>query len=125
MSAHSLVTPGYWCECTANGKHVGSFDAYSPHQALRWTRISLMTLTTALDEAPYQQARAWTTNSQAEALHDLRDGHPQTLTITHRTTALTWTTRPVLFLALLHRQTTQLPACSQHFTEPEPAGHPH
>lgn len=125
MSAHPLVTPGYWCECTANGKPIGSFDAYSAQQALRWTRISLMMLTTELDEAPYQQARAWTTDGQTEALHDLRNGHAQTFTITHRTTALTWTTRPVLFLALLHRETAQLPACSRRFAAPEPAGHPH
>ncbi|WP_208875543.1 hypothetical protein [Streptomyces armeniacus] len=37
-------------EPTANGKRIGTFDAYSPHQAARWTRTSLMMLTTELDE---------------------------------------------------------------------------
>lgn len=124
MSACPLINPGYWCECTANGKRIGSFDAYSPHQALRWTRISLMMLTTELDEAPYRQAQHWATNGQAQAVRNLRAGHAETFTITHRGTALTWTTRPALFLTMLHRQTTQLPPCSQHFTAREPAGHP-
>ncbi|MCF6525584.1 hypothetical protein [Streptomyces sp. JJ36] len=125
MTRHLLLVPGYWCECRADGRLIGSFDAYSPHQALRWVRISLMMIAHGLDNAPYHQARTWTEQGQDQALHALTVGQPQTLALTHRATALTWTTRPVTYLPLTHRQTTELPACAHRFPDPSHSSHPH
>jgi hypothetical protein len=38
-----------------------------------------------------------------------------TVTITHASTRVTWTIRPVLFLPLAHRQVAELPACAYDF----------
>jgi anti-sigma regulatory factor (Ser/Thr protein kinase) len=107
------LTHGYWCECLVNGGKLGSFDATSPEQAVRWVRISLMTIAMALDEEPYHQAQHWKNQEQHQALEALRKGEPQDLTLKHRTTQITWTARPVTFLPMAHRQCRALPACTQ------------
>jgi anti-sigma regulatory factor (Ser/Thr protein kinase) len=113
----ALVLRGYWCECTVNGGRLGSFDATDPEQALRWIRVSLMMIATSLDEEPYREAKHWTTHEQPEALQALRKGEPQEITLKHRTTEITWTTRRVTFLPLAGRQGSILPACAeQHST---------
>jgi anti-sigma regulatory factor (Ser/Thr protein kinase) len=107
------TTQGYWCECLVNGGKIGSFDATSPEQALRWVRITLMTIAMALDEEPYRQAQQWKHHEQSRALGALRRGEPQDLTLKHRTTQIMWTARPVTFLPLASRQGKALPACTQ------------
>ncbi|MEU6009807.1 hypothetical protein [Streptomyces sp. NPDC047453] len=37
------------------------------------------------------------------------------MTITHASTRITWSIRPVLFLPLEHRQGIELPACAHDF----------
>jgi hypothetical protein len=41
--------------------------------------------------------------------------HPCTVSLTPTNTRITWTKRPVLFLPLAYRQTTELPACTYDF----------
>ncbi|MFC4495807.1 ATP-binding protein [Streptomyces ovatisporus] len=112
-SPEAPLIRGYWCECTVNGGHLGAFDATSPEQALRWVRISLMTIAIALDDEPFRQAQHWKAHEQPQALEALRQGEPQDLTLKHRTTQITWTARPVTFLPMAHRQGRTLPACTQ------------
>ncbi|MEU5839612.1 hypothetical protein ABZ820_38985 [Streptomyces diacarni] len=85
----------YYCECYVNERRIGTYDAYSPREALRWVRISLMMIAITLDEEPYREARAWLDHGQPAAAHDLGEGKPHTLTLKQRTTAATWTVTPI------------------------------
>ncbi|WP_326689754.1 hypothetical protein OIE63_23095 [Streptomyces sp. NBC_01795] len=105
-STRSLVPQrGFYCECYINERRLGTFDAYSPHEALHWIRTSLTMITTALDEEPYRRARRWLDHDQEQAAQLLTEGRPHTLTLKQRTTQVTWTTRPVTYLPL-HPSTT-------------------
>ena len=64
-----------------NSGNLGSFDAYSPQQALRWVRISLMMIAIALDEEPYRQAQHRNNHEPPQTLQALRQGEPQDLTL--------------------------------------------
>ena len=96
---------GFYCECFVNEHRLGTFDAYSPREALRWIRVSLMMIAMTLDEEPYRQARHWLDHGQDEAAQLLTEGRPHTLTLKQRTTPATWTVRPVTYLPL-HMSTT-------------------
>ncbi|MGW7514840.1 hypothetical protein ACWGJ2_04540 [Streptomyces sp. NPDC054796] len=118
---------GYWCEChrtDENGAEpfTASFDAYTPHQAVRWIRLGLRIIVSGLGPEPAEVAWTWLHEGHRQALHDLATGQPVTLTLHHRTTTITWTARPVLFLPLAHREGRKLPTCADHFPEPQ---HPH
>ncbi|CAM3686419.1 hypothetical protein STAL104432_27915 [Streptomyces albus] len=57
----------YYCECYVNERRIGTYDAYSPREALRWIRISLMMIATTLDEAPTAEpAHGSTTANQQQ-----------------------------------------------------------
>ncbi|WP_114253603.1 hypothetical protein [Streptomyces sp. Go-475] len=116
---------GYWCECWTQGLtneaeqptlHA-SFDAYSAPQADRWVAVALRTITPALDTAACDEAWAWLYEQRAETRRALLRSEPCTVTITHATTRITWTIRPVLFLPLAHRRGPELPACG-HGSKP-------
>ncbi|HCA84510.1 MAG TPA: hypothetical protein DEQ61_02785 [Streptomyces sp.] len=120
----SLSIPGYWCECTAQHHtaeptFAASFVAYSPQQAVRWIRVSLRTIASALEDETAEQAWQWLLHDHAQAVTDLSHGRTCTLTLKQGTTALTWTARPVHFLTLAHRQGSALPACAELFPEPQ------
>ncbi|MBO8202866.1 hypothetical protein JW613_32010 [Streptomyces smyrnaeus] len=85
----------YYCECFVNERRIGTYDAYSPREALRWVRISLMMIAAALDEAPYLRARTWLDHGQPAAVRDLEAGKPHTLTLKQRSTQATWTVSPI------------------------------
>jgi hypothetical protein len=119
------MTPGYWCECTTQHSidtttFTASFTANSPHQAVRWIRIALRTISPALDPAAAEHAWQWLLHDHTRATTDLHQGQAIALTIQHHATALTWTARPVLFLPLAHRHSRQLPPCAERFHKPEP-----
>ncbi|MFF4140847.1 hypothetical protein ACFY0A_05520 [Streptomyces sp. NPDC001698] len=116
-------TRGYWCECwTENlGKTTdkpafrASFDAYSAPQADRWVAVALRTISPALDADASDEAWAWLHDGRSETRRALLRQKPCTVTITHASTRITWTIRPVLFLPLAHRQGIELPACAHDF----------
>lgn len=113
------MKPGFWCEChTATGfsrTFSASFDAYSPDQAVRWIRVAVRTIASALDDESAGQAWQWLLTDHIHAVHELSLGHSYALTLKHRSTALTWTARPVLFVPLAHRNGRQLPPCAERF----------
>ncbi|GAA2622886.1 hypothetical protein GCM10009863_41330 [Streptomyces axinellae] len=105
-STRSLVLQrGFYCECYVNERQLGTYDAYTPHEALHWIRISLTMIVRTLDEEPYRRARRWLDHDQEQAAQLLTGGRPHTLTLRQRTTQVTWTARPVIYLPL-HPSTT-------------------
>ena len=88
------LTPGYWCECTTdhgepNSTFTASFVAYAPHQAVRWIRVALRTITPALDRQAASQAWAWLSHGHHQAAKDLSEGSACALTLRQGTTVLT------------------------------------
>ncbi|WP_344288257.1 hypothetical protein [Streptomyces synnematoformans] len=77
---------------------LGTFDAYSPGEALRWLKATLMMIAINMDEEPYRQARDWIDHGQAEATRELSEGQAHTLTLKQHTTHATWTVTPVPYL---------------------------
>ncbi|MEO3841658.1 hypothetical protein [Streptomyces sp. B22F1] len=88
----------FHCECHVDEHRLGTFDAYSTGEALRWLTASLMMIAISMDEEPYRQARDWIDHGQGEATRDLSQGQPHTLTLKQRTTHATWTVTPVPYL---------------------------
>ncbi|MDT0571154.1 hypothetical protein RM704_27440 [Streptomyces sp. DSM 3412] len=104
---------GYWCECwteklTDEGALVlrASFDAYTAPQAAEAS----------------EQASQWLYDGRIDTRRALLRSEPCTVSVTHTTTRITWTIRPVIFLPLAHRQGCELPACAYDFKpRPEPS----
>ncbi|KAB1147133.1 hypothetical protein F7R91_12430 [Streptomyces luteolifulvus] len=113
---------GYWCECWTEDLTEGtwpalraSFDAYSAPQADRWVAVALRTISPALDPEACEEAWAWLYEGRIHTRRALLRAEPSMVSVTHATTRITWTIRPVLFLPLAHRQGTELPACAYDF----------
>ncbi|WP_405804064.1 hypothetical protein [Streptomyces sp. NBC_01187] len=123
MNLAIVTRHGYWCECWtqspatgADPALLGSFDASSARQAIRWVRTSLLAIASALDEEPYRQARYWVTDGQTYSAQALHQGRSFSLTLSQRSTHITWTARPVTFLPFVHRHGKQLPPCAYEFS---------
>ncbi|MFI6335904.1 hypothetical protein [Streptomyces sp. NPDC050535] len=113
---------GYWCECwtqdiaeTGWPSLLASFDAYSAPQADRWVAVALRTISPALDPEASDEAWAWLYEGRAETRRALLCSEPCTVSVTHTSTRITWTIRPVLFLPLAHRHAVELPDCAKEF----------
>jgi hypothetical protein len=113
---------GYWCECWTEDltegtprRLRGSFDAYSAPQASRWVAVALRTISPALDPDASDKAWEWLYDGRIETRRALLRAEPCTVSVTHATTRITWTIRPVLFLPLAHRQGVELPTCACDF----------
>jgi hypothetical protein len=113
---------GYWCECWTQDVDeqeppalCGSFDAYSAPQADRWVAVTLRTISPALDPDASDEAWAWLYQGRVATRHALLRSEPCTVTVTQDSIRIMWTIRPVLFLPLAHRQSTELPACAYDF----------
>ncbi|GGX84466.1 hypothetical protein GCM10010510_31860 [Streptomyces anandii JCM 4720] len=114
---------GYWCECWTEDLTEGgppalraSIDAYSAPQADRWVAVALRTISPALDPDASDEAWEWLYNGRIETRRALLRAEPCTVSVTHASTRITWTIRPVLFVPLAHRQGVELPACAHDFT---------
>jgi hypothetical protein len=119
------VRRGYWCECwttnTTTGDAPGllaSFEAVTATLAVRWIRVVLRTIVSALDSDAADRAWAWLTSGYVAAIGDLERAQRCAFAITHANTHIEWTARPVLFLPLAHRQNSNLPACTEQFASP-------
>ncbi|MFJ8937125.1 hypothetical protein ACIRL0_15670 [Streptomyces sp. NPDC102365] len=113
---------GYWCECWTEDLATGwapelqaSFDAHSAPQADRWVAMALRTISPALDVDASDEAWGWLYEGRIETRRALLHMQPCTVSVTHASTRITWTIRPVLFLPLAHRQGIELPACAYDF----------
>ncbi|MFF5361141.1 hypothetical protein ACFY4I_17390 [Streptomyces scabiei] len=113
---------GYWCECWTEDLYGqgglelrASFDAYSAPQADRWVAVALRTISPAFDPDASAQAWEWLHDGRIETRRALLSCEPCTVSVTHTTTRITWTIRPVVFLPLAHRQGTKLPLCAYDF----------
>ncbi|MFF0386252.1 hypothetical protein [Streptomyces sp. NPDC004286] len=94
---------------------LASFDAYSSAQADRWVAVVLRTISPALDADASDAAWEWLYEGRIQTRRALLRAEPCTVSVTHARTRITWSIRPVLFLALAHRQDTELPACAYRF----------
>ncbi|MER6654566.1 hypothetical protein ABT248_28980 [Streptomyces sp. NPDC000971] len=118
---------GYWCECWTKDVAEGtapelraSFDAHSAPQADRWVAVALRMISPALDVDASDEAWAWLYEGRIETRRALLRMQPCTVAVTHASTRITWTIRPVLFLPLAHRQGIELPACAYDFKPHQP-----
>ncbi|KPI06635.1 hypothetical protein OK074_4074 [Actinobacteria bacterium OK074] len=123
------IRRGFWCQCwtedlAGEGGPIlqASFDAYSAPQADRWVAVALRTISPAFDPDTSVEAWDWLYDGRIDTRRALLRAKPCTVTVTHTTTRITWTIRPVLFLPLAHRQGTELPACTDDF-KPHPSHH--
>ncbi|MEU6173863.1 hypothetical protein ABZ832_18305 [Streptantibioticus parmotrematis] len=109
----------------AQSRNVASIDAYAPEQAIRWVRVTLRSLVSALASDELRAALAWLDAGTRPVVDDLLDRRAFELSIRHGGTGVTWTVCPVAFLPLAHRFGRELPACVDRFTgacAPRPGG---
>ncbi|MFJ7293599.1 hypothetical protein [Streptomyces collinus] len=115
---------GFWCECWTQdvSDETGwpalraSFDAYSAPQADRWVAVALRTISPALDPDASDEAWEWLYDGRIDTRRALLRMEPCAVSLTHASTRITWTIRPVVFLPLAHRQGADLPVCAYDFT---------
>ncbi|MEU3087025.1 hypothetical protein ABZ703_11305 [Streptomyces massasporeus] len=115
---------GFWCECWTQDVNDetgwpalrASFDAYSAPQADRWVAVALRTISPALDPDASDEAWEWLYDGRIDTRRALLRMEPCTVSLTHASTRITWTIRPVVFLPMAHRQGVDLPACAYDFT---------
>lgn len=119
-----LLTRGYWCECwtqspaTGNASvQVGSIDVETATQAVRWIRVALRTIASALEPDSFNEAWDWLSGGYRDALQALAQAEPCVYTVHHGHTTIEWSARPVLFATLAHHRDINLPACTHQFTE--------
>ena len=113
---------GYWCECWTEDltedeppELLASFDAYTAPQADRWVAVALRAISPALDADASDEAWAWLYEGRIQTRQALSRMQPCTVSVTHASTRITWTIRPVLFVPLAHRQSIELPTCAYDF----------
>lgn len=113
---------GYWCECWTQSPATGnapvllaSFDAHTATQAVRWIRVALRTVASALEAETRLRAWDWLTTGHTTATYLLTHNEPCSVAISHADTRIEWTARPVLFLPLAHRHGRELPPCAGEF----------
>ncbi|WP_324786276.1 hypothetical protein [Streptomyces sp. H51] len=122
-----LPQRGYWCECWTEDlteqrrpARLASFDAYTAPQADRWVAVALRTISPALDPDASDETWEWLYDGRIKTRRALLRSEPCTVSVSHKTTRITWTIRPVIFLPLAHRQNIQLPSCANDFTPQVP-----
>lgn len=98
---------------------LASFDAYSAPQADRWVAVALRTISPALDTDASDEAWEWLYEGRFRTRQALLRAEPCTVSVTHASTRITWTIRPVASLPPAHRQGIELPSCSADF-KPQP-----
>ncbi|MFF0186966.1 hypothetical protein [Streptomyces sp. NPDC005244] len=113
---------GYWCECWTDElasdeppELRASFDAYTAPQADRWVAVALRAISPALDADASDEAWEWLYEGRVRPRRALSRMEPCTVSVTHASTRITWTIRPVLFVPLANRQGIELPACAYDF----------
>ncbi|WP_328766540.1 hypothetical protein [Streptomyces sp. NBC_00286] len=93
----------------------GYCDAYFAVEVDNWVATILRTISPALDAAACAGAWERLYDHRTDTRRALLRREPWTVSITHVSTRITWTVRPVLFLPLAHRQGVELPMCTYDF----------
>ncbi|MGQ5609213.1 MULTISPECIES: hypothetical protein [Streptomyces] len=118
----TTTSPGFWCECWTQNLDApqapalfGSYDAHDVVEANNWIATILRTISPALDTASCAEAWERLYDHRIDTRRALLRREPWSVSITHISTRITWTVRPVLFLPLAHRQGSELPMCAYDF----------
>ena len=85
--AGTTLRRGYWCECISPGMNA-SIDVDTPAQAVRWIRVTLRTIASALEPEASATAWTWITTGHTTMLHALTHGQAEALTLTHNGTRM-------------------------------------
>jgi hypothetical protein len=121
--------PGFWCEClltSPDAEHtvlVGSFDAYSSREAVRWIRIAVRMLVSVVDEDETEPIHEWLLFCKQPTAAALDRGESFTIALRHGHLRLTWSARPVRYLPLAHRADRVLPPCAGEWAQPTALRH--
>ncbi|MEU1624139.1 hypothetical protein ABZ746_02080 [Streptomyces sp. NPDC020096] len=85
-----IVRRGYWCECWTTSPTTGnapallaSFDATSAMQAVRWIKVALRTIVSALEPDAADRAWTWLNSGYVASIRDLVRDEACTFTVTH------------------------------------------
>ncbi|MGW0707109.1 hypothetical protein ACWD4G_14325 [Streptomyces sp. NPDC002643] len=115
---------GFWCECLLARTEsnstvlVGSFDAPTARDAVRWIRIAVRMLVSLADEVEAEPVHEWLLFGSRPTAAALECGKPFAVTLRHEQVQLTWSARPVRFLPLAHRFGHALPSCALEWAQP-------
>lgn len=111
-----LLQRGWWCEATARSgqrTRIRTYRIARPERALIWMRTEVRTMLSGFSADDQERAGGWLDHGQWEAVYRLRAGETYTFSASVRTTRLTWSARPVLFLALCGPAgTSNPPSCA-------------
>ncbi len=116
--------PGFWCECLLTSAEsdstvlVGSFDAYTAGDAVRWIRIAVRMLVSVVDAAETEPVHEWLLFGSNPTAAALERGEPFAIALRHEQLRLVWSARPVGFLPLAHRTASALPPCALEWSQP-------
>lgn len=98
---------GYWCEWwvsdtgTPEPRRIGSCPVASPSNALRWARVELLMIVSALEEPASAYAFDWLGSDPHDAEAALGRGEPFQFSVACGEARFEWTARPVAFLPLV------------------------
>ncbi|MGW8695687.1 hypothetical protein ACWGOK_01835 [Streptomyces eurythermus] len=82
--------------------------------------VTLQTISPALDSDASTEAWEWMYDGRIDTRRTLLRAEPCTVSLTHAGTRITWTIRPVVFLALARHQNAELLSRAYDFS-PHPA----
>lgn len=98
-------TAGYWCEWWASDPttaphRLQSCPVAAPANALRWARVGLAVIASALEEPASAYAFEWLSADPRTAEAELARGKPFAFAVSCGEARFEWTARPVTFLPL-------------------------
>lgn len=96
---------------------VTSLVVETPEQAIRWVRVALRTLVSALLPEEAAMAHEWLDLAQRESTERLRDGEPFAFSLSQGDMRVEWTARRVSFLPLAYRVSGAQPFCVEQYAE--------
>ncbi len=98
----ALAEPGFWCEWRlSDGKRITSCEAVTAGSAMRWTRIQLRVMSSAVQEPSLGYLWQWLNDGWLHAAAALERGEDFTLPLAAPDVALVWHARPVVLLPLV------------------------
>ena len=87
------------------------FRAATPNEAVRWIRLTLRTMASALEDPAAERAWAWIGTGYTDDIAALTLNQPCTVAINYADTHVSWTARPALFLPMAHPSMPERPLC--------------
>ncbi|BBC35147.1 hypothetical protein SGFS_064410 [Streptomyces graminofaciens] len=94
--------PGFWCEWRhADGRLIRSASQRTPESAVRWARITLRVIASAVDEDFVDPLMARSHQGWRDAVRALAEGGEFALPLVAKPYSFVWHVRPVPFLTLV------------------------